>query len=108
MGRVVVVGSFMMDLVARTATLPKPGETVIGDSFAQFLGGKGFNQAVACARSGADVAMIGCVGDDSFGREFLAALDVEGIDRTGVSIDADTGTGVGLPVVEASGQNAIV
>jgi ribokinase len=107
-GRVVVVGSFMMDLVARTPRLPRPGETVIGDSFAQFLGGKGFNQAIAAARAGADVAMVGRVGDDPFGRQFLAALDAEGIDRRGVSVDLDEGTGVGLPVVEASGQNAIV
>jgi ribokinase len=108
-GRVVVVGSFMMDLVATTAHLPKPGETVIGESFAQFLGGKGFNQAVAAARSGADVAMVGCVGDDTFGRAFLDALDAEGIDRTGVTVDTNEGTGVGLPVVESStGQNAIV
>ena len=108
MSELVVVGSFMMDLVAVTPTLPKPGETVIGESFAQFLGGKGFNQAVAAARSGADVAMVGRVGDDAFGREFLDALDREGIDRTGVSIDPNEGTGVGLPVVESSGQNAIV
>ena len=107
-GKLVVVGSFMMDLVARTSKLPLPGETVIGDSFAQFLGGKGFNQAVAAARSGGDVAMVGRVGDDAFGREFLDALDREGIDRTGVSVDPETGTGVGLPVVEASGQNAII
>jgi ribokinase len=108
MGRVVVVGSFMMDLVARTERLPKPGETVIGESFSQFLGGKGFNQAVAAARSGGDVAMVGCVGDDAFGREFLDALDREGIDRSGVSVHPAIGTGVGLPVVETSGQNAII
>lgn len=108
MSALVVVGSFMMDLVAVTPVLPKPGETVIGESFAQFLGGKGFNQAVAAARSGADVAMVGRVGDDAFGREFLDALDREGIDRAGVSIDESMGTGVGLPVVESSGQNAIV
>lgn len=107
-GRVVVVGSFMMDLVARTSKLPKPGETVIGESFTQFLGGKGFNQAIAAARSGGDVAMVGRVGDDAFGREFLDALDREGIDRAGVSVDPEVGTGVGLPVVEASGQNAII
>ena len=105
---VVVVGSFMMDLVARTARLPEPGETVIGESFAMFLGGKGFNQAVACARSGAPTAMIGRVGDDDFGRRFLAALDAEGIDRSGVSVDPDVGNGVGLPVVDAGGQNAII
>lgn len=108
MGRVVVVGSFMMDLVARTERLPRPGETVIGESFAQFLGGKGFNQAIACARSGGDVAMIGRVGDDAFGRQFLDALDADGIDRRGVSVDPSVGTGVGLPVVETSGQNAII
>lgn len=105
---VVVVGSFMMDLVARTARLPKPGETVIGESFAMYLGGKGFNQAVACARSGAATSMIGRVGNDDFGRQFLAALDREGIDRTGVSVDPDVGNGVGLPVVDAEGQNAII
>jgi len=107
-GRVVVVGSFMMDLVARTARLPKPGETVIGESFAQFLGGKGFNQAIAAARSGGQVAMVGRVGDDAFGRQFLDALDAAGIDRRGVSVDPEVGTGVGLPVVETSGQNAII
>ena len=107
-GRVVVVGSFMMDLVARTPRIPQPGETVIGESFAQFLGGKGFNQAVAAARSGGDVAMVGRVGGDEFGRAFLATLDREGIDRNGVSVDPTEGTGVGLPVVDATGQNAII
>ena len=86
---VAVVGSFMMDLVARTSRLPKPGETVIGESFAMFLGGKGFNQAVACARSGGSTAMVGRVGDDDFGRRFLDALDEEGIDRVGVSVDPE-------------------
>ena len=108
-GRVVVVGSFMMDLVARTPRLPRPGETVIGESFAQFLGGKGFNQAIAAARSGGSVAMVGRVGDDDFGRAFLSSLDAAGIDRAGVSVDPTVGTGVGLPVVDSvSGQNAIV
>lgn len=105
---VAVVGSFMMDLVARTPRLPRPGETVIGESFAMFLGGKGFNQAVACARSGATTSMIGRVGDDDFGRRFLDALDAEGIGRTGVSVDPEAGNGVGLPVVDADGQNAII
>jgi ribokinase len=108
MSEVVVVGSFMMDLVARTSRLPKPGETVIGESFAMFLGGKGFNQAVACARSGGSTAMIGRVGDDDFGRRFLDALDREGIDRAGVSVDPEVGNGVGLPVVDGEGQNAII
>jgi ribokinase len=105
---VAVVGSFMMDLVARTARLPRPGETVIGESFAMFLGGKGFNQAVACARSGAATSMIGRVGDDDFGRRFLDALDAEGIGRAGVSVDPEVGNGVGLPVVDGDGQTAII
>src|SRR5437868_14371034 len=98
----------MMDLVARCQVRPADGETVIGDGFDMFLGGKGFNQAVAAARSGAATAMIGRLGDDDFGRRFLDALDREGIGRAGVSVDPTIGTGVGLPVVEASGRNSIV
>lgn len=105
---VAVVGSFMMDLVATCERRPERGETVVGDAFEMFLGGKGFNQAVAAARSGAPTLMVGCLGDDDFGGRFLDALDREGIDRSAVSIDRTVGTGVGLPVVERSGQNAIV
>lgn len=105
---VCAVGCLVMDLVARVPRLPRPGETVLGETFDRFLGGKGFNQAIAAARYGVPVSMVGCVGDDDYGREFLAALDANGIDRRGVSVDPTIGTGVGLPVVEASGQNEIV
>lgn len=105
---VCVVGSFMYDVVATAARRPEPGETVIGSSLATYVGGKGFNQAVASARAGAPTAMIGRVGDDSFGSEFHQALDTEGIDATHVLTDLDQGTGVGLPVVDGNGQNSII
>jgi ribokinase len=105
---VCVVGSFMMDLVVRAARRPERGETLVGTSFEMFLGGKGFNQAVAAARSGARTSIVGKVGDDEFGRRFLAALDREDIDRRAVGVDSATGTGVGMPLVEPSGDNSII
>jgi ribokinase len=98
----------MMDLVARGPRRPERGETVIGTSFETFLGGKGFNQAVAAARAGASTAMVGRLGDDDFGRQFLAQLAADGIDTSGVGVDPDIGTGVGMPFVEDSGDNSIV
>jgi ribokinase len=105
---VVVVGSFMMDLVARAARRPATGETVIGSEFQTFLGGKGFNQAVAAARCGAAVGMVGTLGPDEFGARFVDALGAEGIERRWVTMHESVGTGVGLPVVDESGDNAIV
>jgi ribokinase len=105
---VCVVGSFMMDLVVRAPRRPERGETVVGSRFETFLGGKGFNQAIAAARSGAPTAMVGRLGDDDFGRRFLDMLATEGIDATNVGLDGDDGTGVGLPLVEDSGENSIV
>ena len=72
------------------------------------LGGKGFNQAVAARRLGADVVVVGRVGDDEFGRMFLDALDREGIDRRAVAIDPTAGTGVASIIVEPDGTNTIV
>jgi ribokinase len=108
MHRVCVVGSFMMDLLIRAPHRPQPGETVIGTSFQRILGGKGYNQALAAARAGATTTMIGRLGDDEYGREFLAGLDSEGVGSTGVVVDPVHGTGVGAPVVEDSGENSIV
>ncbi len=107
MVKIAVLASFNMDLVMRAERLPRPGETLQGD-FAMYLGGKGFNQAVAARRLGADVAAIGRVGDDDFGAAFLDTLDAEGIDRRGVSIDPERGTGVASIVVDADGENAII
>ncbi|WP_420113733.1 ribokinase [Pseudactinotalea sp.] len=105
---VCVLASFMYDLVATTPTRPQPGQTVIGTSFQTFVGGKGFNQAVAARRAGADVSVIGRLGDDPFGEEFRAFLHSEGIGAEHVLADAGSGTGVGLPLVETGGQNSIV
>ncbi|MBP1125210.1 MULTISPECIES: ribokinase [Pseudomonas] len=105
--KVVVVGSLNMDLVTRASRLPRAGETLIGQSFSTVPGGKGANQAVASARLGAEVAMIGCVGTDAYGDQLRDALLVEGIDCQAVST-VDGSSGVALIVVDDSSQNAIV
>ncbi|PHN61247.1 ribokinase [Pseudomonas sp. ICMP 8385] len=104
---VVVVGSLNMDLVTRASRLPRAGETLVGQSFATVPGGKGANQAVAAARLGAEVAMIGCVGSDAYGAQLRDALVVEGIDCQAVS-EVQGSSGVALIVVDDSSQNAIV
>lgn len=106
--RIVVVGSCLMDLVLRVPRLPRPGETAFAHSLDQFLGGKGFNQAVAARRAGGAVALIGRVGTDPFGDQFLAALAREGIETGGFGRDSSEGTGVAIPLVDDSGQNSIV
>jgi ribokinase len=105
--KVVVVGSLNMDLVTRASRLPRGGETLVGQSFATVPGGKGANQAVAAARLGADVAMIGCVGSDAYGAQLRDALLVEGIDCQAVN-EVEGSSGVALIVVDDSSQNAIV
>jgi ribokinase len=109
MGTVVVLGSTITDLVARAPRLPLPGESIIGDDFATFLGGKGFNQAVAAARLGASVRFIGRVGTDTFGDDFSSALSNEGIDNSHLSRDPNIGTGTACVMIGTdSGQNAII
>ncbi|RBQ21849.1 ribokinase [Spongiactinospora rosea] len=105
---VCVLGSFMKDLVASAPYRPRTGETLRGTGFAEFLGGKGVNQAVAAARAGATAAMIGRLGDDRYGQEFIDLLRDEGIDASCVVRDGELGTGVGLPVVEPGGANSII
>ncbi|QXH33187.1 ribokinase [Pseudomonas muyukensis] len=106
--KVVVVGSLNMDLVARAQRLPRGGETLAGESFFTVPGGKGANQAVAAARLGASVAMVGNVGDDAYGQQLRRALEVEGIDCQGVGVCRGVSSGVALIVVDAASQNAIV
>ncbi|WP_456021955.1 ribokinase [Pseudomonas protegens] len=104
---VVVIGSLNMDLVTRAPRLPAGGETLIGHSFATVSGGKGANQAVAAARLGAQVAMVGCVGNDDYGVQLRDALLAEQIDCQAVSTVEDS-SGVALIVVDDNSQNAIV
>ncbi|WP_323118161.1 ribokinase [Burkholderia alba] len=107
-GRVLVVGSLNMDLVMRSPRLPKPGETLAGRSFAQAAGGKGGNQAVAAARLGARVAMLGCVGADAHGDALRAGLEAERIDCAALATSPSAATGVALIVVDDASQNTIV
>ncbi len=106
--RIVVVGSINMDLVARMLRLPKPGETVTGESFQTIPGGKGANQAVAAARLGAEVSMIARVGDDAFGETLRNQLMVDGVDCSQIRSTKDCSSGVAMIGVEASGANSII
>jgi ribokinase len=105
--QIVVVGSANTDLFVRVPTLPRPGETVTGGTFFTARGGKGANQAVAAARAGGSVALIGCLGDDPFGDETLAALTAEGIAVHAVRRVSGTPSGVALILVDERGENCI-
>jgi len=106
--KILVVGSFMMDLVVRTPRVPENGETIIGTSFNRFPGGKGANQAVAAARLGGAVTMAGKVGSDDFGDEFLSVLASEGINTAYILRDSQAATGVGFITLDHAGNNRIV
>jgi ribokinase len=105
--RVCVLGSANMDLVVMVDRAPKLGETVTGRQFAQIPGGKGANQALAAARAGGHVRMIGAVGDDAFGQRIRAVLEADGVDTTGLLV-VDEPTGTAHIVVDADGENSIV
>ena len=104
--KILVVGSFMMDLIATTERAPKAGETVKGLRFQSAPGGKGANQAVQCARLGADVTMIGCVGDDAFGKIMLDTARNSGVDVSHVIVNPAEASGVGHITVEVIGNSA--
>lgn len=105
--QVVVFGSVNMDLVARVSRFVRPGETIIGEGFTTVPGGKGANQAVAAARLGAGVRMVGRVGQDAFGQALLSALRGQGVDTGGVAVVPGS-SGVAVIEVEAGGENRIV
>lgn len=107
MSRVVAVGAINVDLVVRVETLPSAGETVVGGDLARFGGGKGANGAVAAARLGADVALVGAVGADDDGRRATDALREAGVDVGGVAVREGAATGAALIVVDAAGENQI-
>lgn len=107
MAKIVVIGSASMDLVVTSAKRPGAGETVLGDSFKTVPGGKGANQAVAAARLGAEVTMVGCVGDDSFGEMILSNLQSNGVltDYVEPVTGMESGT---AHIILAEGDNSIV
>src|SRR6516162_22101 len=106
--RVTVLGSLNMDISVTVPRLPGPGATVLGSEARFTPGGKGANQAVAAARLGADVRMVGCVGDDDFGRRLLAALRTEHIDVDAVRVVAGVPTGLAMIAVDTEAENLIV
>ena len=104
---IVVVGSANTDLVVRVPSLPRPGETVIGGTFASVGGGKGANQAVAAARAGGRTTFIAKLGADAMGDAALAAFAADGIDTTFVTRDPTTPSGVAFILVDDRGENSI-
>ncbi|MBB4063822.1 ribokinase [Gellertiella hungarica] len=103
---ITVLGSINMDLVATTARLPKPGETVSGNSFSTAAGGKGANQALAAQRAGAKVRMVGAVGDDPFAAQATAMMHVAAVDMQGVKTSPHP-TGTAVILVGGDGENMI-
>jgi ribokinase len=104
---VVVIGSANVDLVWRGEHLPRPGETVTDGEFLQVLGGKGANQAAAAAALGAEVVLVGCVGDDDHGRRVRSDLEARGVDCSRLAVSGAAPTGVALITVDERGENAI-
>jgi ribokinase len=109
---IAVIGSLNIDFITRTPRVPGPGETLTSNSFSTGFGGKGANQAVACARlasEGTKVAMVGNVGDDGFGRDYFEALGKEGIDAKGVTtVKGETTGAANIIVEEETGENRIM
>ena len=104
---ILVAGAINTDLVGQFDYAPRSGETVAGTGFAVFGGGKAANQAVAAARSGASVRLIGAVGQDQFGQDRLKELERDGVDVSAVDVVGDVASGVAMILVERSGENRI-
>jgi ribokinase len=105
---IAVVGSINLDVVVEVERHPAPGETVLGGDRRELPGGKGANQAVAAARLGAEVGMVGRVGDDDAGRRLRDGLAAEGVDVAHVVVDPSAPTGMALIAVDRAGENMIV
>ncbi|WP_319016911.1 ribokinase [Diaphorobacter aerolatus] len=103
-----VLGSLNMDMVLRVPHMPVAGETLLGRDLRYVPGGKGGNQAVSCARQGAQVRLLSCVGNDAYGEQLLASLRADGIDVSHVMHAGDAATGVAVISVDDAGQNQIV
>ena len=105
---ILVIGSLNMDLIVRTPRLPAPGETILGTTFSTASGGKGANQAVAAAKLGAPVKMIGRVGADDFGKTLRANQSAVGVDTQYITQDTEAATGIASIWVDDNGQNSII
>jgi ribokinase len=107
-GKIVVVGSFVYDLIVWLPYFPRKGETLLASEFKMYAGGKGFNQAVSARRCGAQVSMIGKVGADQFGAAFMEIMDREDIDHSYVIRDGSATTSLGIPMIDPHGDNSII
>ena len=108
MKQIAVIGSVVIDLAVQTPRLPAVGETLLADNFKIGPGGKGANAAVAVKRAGAAAVLVGCIGDDDFGRMEMAALQKEGVNVDAVAIHPEASTGVGIAMIDADGENTIL
>jgi len=106
--RMLVIGSINIDLVAEAERIPKPGETVMGSGFHRHFGGKGANQAVAAAKAGAQVRLLGAVGSDDFGLSALKHLSDAGVDTSECGTETGASTGVALIAIDAGAENSII
>jgi ribokinase len=106
--RALVVGSLVQDLSFRIPKRPQPGEVVIAEEYGSFRGGKGYNQAVALARLGAEVTMVGAVGHDEHGEGFIEALRREGVDAERIVRLPAASTGLAVPMITPDGDVAFV
>ena len=107
-GSVCVVGSINMDLVVHAPAFARPGETLLGASFATHPGGKGANQAIAASRLGADASLVGAVGEDDWGKDLRGVLAAEGVDIDHVAKVPGVASGVGVVTVVEGGENGIL
>lgn len=105
---IVVLGGINIDLVTVAERFPQPGETVVGNRFLTYPGGKGTNQAVAAARMGAPTAMVGKVGDDIFGPQLLDALVASGVDVSRIGVEEGASSGIAVINIDATAQNRII
>ncbi len=105
--KIIVIGSSNTDMVVKVPHVPSPGETILGSDFMTIPGGKGANQAVAAARTGADVTFVACVADDAFGELSVENYRKEGIDTSCIKIQKGTHSGIALINVAADGENSI-
>lgn len=108
MKKIVVVGSINVDFILDVEALPQPNETIMGKGLHTTIGGKGLNQAVACARSGLEVFMVGCVGDDSFADQAVDFMKMRGVNTSHVTHIRHTSTGIANILVAQGGENMII
>lgn len=108
MKQIAVIGSIVIDLALQMPRLPKAGETLLVDNIKVGPGGKGANAAVAVARAGATAVLIGCIGDDDFGRMEMASLRQEGVQVDAVAVHPEAATGLGIAMIDPNGENTIV